>query len=166
MSLYIFDKDGTLVKKRPLREGVMRTPTRPEEQVLIEGVFETLASLRAEGHILAMASNQSAVADGIITMEQAEELMANCAAKVGGMNAWLFCPYKPKAKPKLNGHDNPYCQDHDWRKPHPGMLIDLMNKFGFPAEDTFMIGDSKKDRKAAENAGVRFILAKEFFKYT
>ncbi len=165
MSLYIFDKDGTLVKKRPLREGIVRTPTCPEEQVLIEGVFEKLAALRAEGHVLAMASNQSAVADGIITMEQAEELLANCAAKVGGINAWRFCPYSPRSKKRLNGEDNPYACDHEWRKPHPGMLLDLMEELGYPPEDTFMIGDSNKDRKAAKNAGVRFFKAKDFFKY-
>lgn len=165
MSLYIFDKDGTLVQKKPLSEGLVRTPLKPEEQVLEEGVYEKLAGLRAAGHTLAMASNQSAVAKGLLTMEQAEELMANCAEKAGGIDAWLFCPYSPKSPQKLNGEDNPYACDHAWRKPNPGMLIDLMNKLGYPANDTFMIGDSKKDRQAAENAGVKFILAKEFFKF-
>ncbi len=137
----------------------------PEEQVLVEGVYEKLAELRAAGHALAMASNQSSVAKGFLTMEEAEGLMENCAEKVGGIDAWRFCPYSPKSPPKLNGEDNPFACDHAWRKPNPGMLIDLMNELGYPANDTYMIGDSKKDRQAAENAGVKFIPAKEFFQF-
>lgn len=51
-SLYIFDKDGTLVK-RLRRYGVVKySLLKPEDQISIPGVFEKLAQLRAEGHQL------------------------------------------------------------------------------------------------------------------
>lgn len=54
MSLYIFDKDGTLLSNVRSRL-ILHRP----------GVFEKLAELRAAGHKIAIATNQSAVAGGI-----------------------------------------------------------------------------------------------------
>jgi len=52
-SLYVFDKDGTVV--HPRNDGYVESP---EDQVLYEGVRAKLDRLRAEGHLLAIASNQ------------------------------------------------------------------------------------------------------------
>ena len=52
-NLYVFDKDGTLVHTR--KDGYVESP---EDQVLYEGVREKIDRLRAEGHALAIASNQ------------------------------------------------------------------------------------------------------------
>ena len=52
-NLYVFDKDATLV--HPRKDGYVESP---EDQVLYEGVREKLDRLRAEGHVLAIASNQ------------------------------------------------------------------------------------------------------------
>ena len=163
MSLYIFDKDGTLLEHTRNQLGVKRTPLRPEEQVLRPAVFERLAALRADGHSIALASNQGIVARGLITEDQAAKLMENCAAKVGGVNAWRFSPYSPHAKKKLHGKPNPYARDDSTRKPRPGMILDLMKELGFGPADTWMIGDSRLDREAAKAAGVRFMRASRFF---
>ncbi len=166
MSLYIFDKDGTLVSKLHSRTGIAKPPLKPARQVLRPGVFEKLAELRAMGHKLAIASNQDAVASGETTLEQAEELVKNCAAKVGGVEAWRISPYDPDGKKRIKGCPNPYARDDPSRKPHPGMLLDLMSELGYPPEDTFMVGDSKDDKKAAKAAGVTFVSARSFFKVT
>lgn len=164
MSLYIFDKDGTLVDKVQELPKIARTAVRPEEQVLLPGVFEKLAALRDAGHTIAIATNQGMVARGLISLEDANQLVENCAEKVGGVAAWRLSPYDPHAPKKLKGQANPYARDDVTRKPNPGMIIDLMNALGAPASDTIMVGDSKKDRQAAEAAGVLFIPAKKFFK--
>ena len=39
----------------------------------------------------------------------------------------------------------------------------LMERLGFPREQTIFVGDSPDDRKAAEAAGVRFVPAQSFF---
>ncbi len=164
MGLYIFDKDGTLVQKLRTRVGKKRSAEDPEEQVLIEGAFEKIARLRRAGHRLAIASNQTSVARGIITYRQAAEIMQNCADKVGGVDAWRFSPFDPKAKLTLKGKNNPYAREDPSRKPNPGMVLDLMKELGCTPKDTVMVGDSDIDKKAAKNAGVRFIKAKKFFK--
>jgi HAD superfamily hydrolase (TIGR01662 family) len=163
-SLYIFDKDGTLIKNVGFGGFKPRNPLKPEDQVLKPGVFEKIAELRSQGHVIAMASNMSAVADGLITMDQAEALMENCAEKIGGCAAWRCCGYSPKGKKKLAGSDNPYARDDPCRKPHPGMILDLMRELEFTSENTFMVGNEKTDEKAAEAAGVHYIKARNFFK--
>ncbi len=164
MGLYIFDKDGTLVQFVHTKIGIPRCATKPEEQVLIQGVFEKVQKLRAAGHLIAIASNQTDVARGVTTLDQSKELLRNCAAKVGGVDAWRMSPYDPKGKPKLNGKSNPFAHDDPSRKPHPGMILAIMKELGCTPAQTTMIGDKKMDHDAAEAAGVRFIRAKDFFK--
>lgn len=164
MSLYIFDKDRTLLRPVRSRWFFKRSPLRPEEQMLQKGVFEKLAGLRADGHQIAIATNQIAVAHGIITLEEAEELVRNCADKIGGVSTWRLSPYDPKAKVWLHDKSNPYARDDESRKPHPGMILDIMKELGFAPKDTFMVGDKKMDKKSAKAAGVRYIDEKKFFR--
>ena len=57
---------------------------------------------------------------------------------------------------------NPYTRDDPSRKPHPGMLLELMDELGHFAADTVMIGDESLDREAARAAQVRFVHADAF----
>jgi D-glycero-D-manno-heptose 1,7-bisphosphate phosphatase len=165
VSLYIFDKDKTLLRHVRSRFILHRAPLKPEEQTLRQGVFEKLAELRNGGHQIAIATNQPAVAHGLITLEEAEELVRNCAAKAGGVSAWRLSPYSPHAKKRLHSKLNPYARDDETRKPHPGMILQLMEELGSSPKDTFMVGDKKMDKKSAEAAGVTFLDEKKFFKF-
>ena len=165
MSLYIFDKDGTLLRQIRSRFFFRRSALKPEEQVLRKGVFEKLAELRAGGHKIAIATNQPYVAHGFLTLQEAEELVKNCAAKVGGVDAWRLSPYHPRAKSRLDGKPNLYARDDPTHKPHPGMILQIMKELGYSPADTIVVGDKKIDKKCARNAKVKFIDEKKFFKY-
>jgi D-glycero-D-manno-heptose 1,7-bisphosphate phosphatase len=165
VSLYIFDKDKTLLRHIRSRFFFRRSPLKPEEQILKKGVFEKLAELRAAGHQIAIATNQPVVAYGILSLEEAEELVKNCADKIGGVSAWRLSPYEPRAKVSLRGKPNPYARDDETRKPHPGMILQIMDELGASPKETFMVGDKKMDKKSAKAAGVRFIDEKKFFKH-
>ena len=72
-----------------------------------------------------------------------------------------FCPYHakargPRAVPEL-------AIEHDCRKPNPGMLLEAMQDAGIPPEESIYVGDKDTDQQAAENAGMRFYWAKDFF---
>ncbi len=116
------------------------------------------------GHKIGLATNQNAVAHGIISLEEAEELVLNCIDKIDGASAWRLSPYDPKAKLWPHKKPNPYARDDPSHKPHPGMILEIMEELGFSPKDTIMVGDNKVDRKAAKAAKVRFISAKKFFK--
>jgi len=49
------------------------------------------------------------------------------------------------------------CADETISKPHPQMLIEIIDFFGLEAEDALMIGDSEFDLQMANNAGMKSI---------
>jgi len=155
-SLYIFDKDQTLVSG--LRD---RPANTPEEQIPLPGVAEKLSKLRAEGCRLAIASNQGGVAWGYLTVEQAQALMDDLDAKLGPFDAMEWSPFDPRAR--FKNRSSPYACDDTTRKPQPGMLLAIMEKLNIGPAETVMVGDRESDLQAAEAAGCSFAWAQDFF---
>jgi phosphoglycolate phosphatase len=46
------------------------------------------------------------------------------------------------------------CADECFSKPHPQMLVELMDELGVSAQRTLMVGDTPYDLQMARNAGV------------
>lgn len=152
MTLYIFDKDGTICKSKKGDKYILS----PSDQVLMPGVAKKISKLKEADNDIAIATNQGAVAFGIMTLTEARAIVAH-AAKLIHADAWEMCPYHPKGKIKK------YTKKSRCRKPEPGMLLDLMSRLHHKPEDTVFIGDLESDKKAAKAAGVKFIWAKPFF---
>jgi HAD superfamily hydrolase (TIGR01662 family) len=161
MKLVIFDKDGTLFGVPD--PAANRPANRPEEQVLLPRRAAKIRALRKQGVKIAMASNQGGVAWGFITYSQAVCLMADAAAKIGGVDGYRFCPHDARAAGKPNARPQ-YAIPCGCRKPAPGMLNDLMTSLRVTPDETVFVGDRDEDRLAAQAAGVRFIEADEFFR--
>jgi D-glycero-D-manno-heptose 1,7-bisphosphate phosphatase len=163
--LAIFDIDGTLTEIKPaVREIQPRlvTPNHLGEQQPIPGVVEKLATVQTSGISLALATNRGGVAFGYTTLEQARALAQEAADLCQISHARIYlCPYHAKARGPRASRE--FARADDCRKPNPGMLLQAIEDHQVRPEQAFFVGDMDSDRQAAENAGIDFFWAAEFF---
>ncbi|UDY24981.1 HAD-IIIA family hydrolase [Nocardioides sp. Kera G14] len=136
--LVLLDRDGTLVEDVPYNGD-------PAEVRPMPGAREALDRLRREGIRLAVVSNQSGVARGLITPDQVDAVNARVAELLGPFEAVYTCPHGPD--------DGCEC-----RKPAPGMIKQALADAGVAPDRALMIGDIGADLEAAEAAGVDAVL--------
>jgi D-glycero-D-manno-heptose 1,7-bisphosphate phosphatase len=155
--LYLFDVDGTLVETK---SGATFRKSADDWQWL-PGRVALCKALCEDGAVFAIASNQAGVAFPWSKFSE-EDMQAqiDAVAREIGANYVGVCYTTPNPK-ALPEYHNP---NDERRKPGPGMLLEAMQYYGMPAEQTVMIGDRDDDEQAARAAGVTFIHADEFFK--
>jgi len=145
MKLIVLDRDGVI--NHDSDEYIKST----DEWVPIDGSLEAIARLNHGGYTVVVASNQSGLARGyfdIETLAAMHRKMADLLEKLGGhVDAIFYCPHGPK--------DNCDC-----RKPKPGMLLEIGQRFNVSLEEVIFIGDSMTDIKAAANANARSVLVR------
>jgi D-glycero-D-manno-heptose 1,7-bisphosphate phosphatase len=143
----ILDRDGVLNQEA---EGGGYI-TRPEDFIWVPGALEALRLLRQAGLYLSVATNQSGVGRGIMSLAQLEavhERMRAAAAEHGvAFDAVFFCPHGPE-------------DGCDCRKPAPGLIHAAIAGSGIAAGETILVGDAERDLEAAARAGIRAALVR------
>jgi D-glycero-D-manno-heptose 1,7-bisphosphate phosphatase len=118
----------------------------------IPGAREAIvAATRAGWHVF-VVTNQSGIARGRYDQAAFHGLMDWIADEVrasgGTIDDLRHCPFHPDATvPAYRAHS-------DWRKPAPGMLLDLIRVWELDPARCVMIGDQQTDLEAARVAGV------------
>lgn len=153
--LVIFDIDGTLVTTK---SGATFRKTADDWQWL-PGRLERLKFLQAQGGKIAIATNQGGVAFGYMRRKDIIDELYKMAYEVGTGIYISACFTHPKAT-----IEEFKAEDDTRRKPGPGMLIEAQEHFKIGPIHTLMVGDRPEDEQAAQNAGVAFMWADEFFK--
>ena len=134
----LLDRDGTLVEDVPYNAD-------PGRVVPVPGARAALARLRAAGVPLALVSNQSGVARGLMTLEEVAAVNQRVEDLLGPVGPWLVCPHGPD--------EGCAC-----RKPAPGLVLAAAAALGVDPAECVMIGDIGADVEAARAAGARAIL--------
>jgi len=143
----IFDRDGVLNSEV---HGASCVCT-PAQFQWLPGALEGLAILHRAGLRLSVATNQSGVGRGWLSLEQLAavhaRMQADASAFGATLDAVLFCPHTP--------HDQCSC-----RKPAPGLIQAAIARSGIPAEESLVVGDDCRDLEAARRAGVAAVLVR------
>jgi histidinol-phosphate phosphatase family protein len=138
VSAVLFDRDGTLVVDVPYNGD-------PARVTLMDGARDAVARLRAAGISVAVVTNQSGVARGLLTTAQIVAVHRRIEELVGRLDGCFVCVHGPD--------DGCTC-----RKPKPGLVLAACASLGVQPRDTVVIGDIGADVEAAIAAGARAIL--------
>jgi D-glycero-D-manno-heptose 1,7-bisphosphate phosphatase len=99
-----------------------------------------------------VVTNQAGVARGFYTEADVARLTAWMRDDLRAAGAHIddlrYCPYHP------DGTVEAYRAVHGWRKPEPGMILDLMDQWDIDRARSFLIGDQQTDLAAGRAAGL------------
>jgi len=144
-----FDRDGTLT----VDSGYTH---RPQDLLFVPGAVAAVKRVNDLGYYAFLVTNQSGVARGYFTEDDVRAFHGHLQRELSTAGARLddirYCPY-------LEGGPIPaYARHSDWRKPEPGMLLDLMRAWPVEAAQSLVVGDKDIDVQAAAAAGLRGLL--------
>jgi len=143
MKLVILDRDGVINADSD------QYIKSPEEWTPIPGSLEAIARLTQAGFRVVVATNQSGLGRGLFdmaTLNAIHNKMHKAVNQLGGrIDAVFFCPHAQDAGCSC-------------RKPQPGMLLEIAERFKLVLAGVPAIGDSLRDLQAASAAGARPIL--------
>ena len=142
-NLVLLDRDGVINHDS---EDYIKTPS---EWNPIEGSIDAIVQLQLNGIMVAVCTNQSGLARGLIKRTDLLSMHNLCNQKLiqaGGCPIiFFFCPHLPS-------------DECECRKPQPGLIRAAMSKIGITNDRTIFIGDSMSDWKAALASQVDFAL--------
>ena len=134
MKLIILDRDGVI------NQDSASFIKGPEEWKAIPGSVEAIARLTQAGYRVVVATNQSGIGRGLFDMATLNAINAKMHKVVnqagGRIEAIFYCPDTAES-------------DSRYRKPHPGMMIEIGERFATPLAEVPAVGDSLRDLQAA-----------------
>ena len=138
LKLVILDRDGTI--NRASEEFVKS----PEEWHPLPGALEAISRLNHAGFHVVLATNQSGLGRGLLDMGALNavhaHMLKSLAALGGRIDAIFYCPHAAEE----------VC---NCRKPAPGLLLQIAERYGLSLSGVPYVGDSLRDMLAAQAAG-------------
>lgn len=144
-NLIILDRDGVI------NHDSSAFVKSAQEWQPLPGSIAAIAALSRAGFTVAVASNQSGLARGLLDRDALRamhrKLRRLVAAEGGHVARIVVCPHGPD--------DGCAC-----RKPEPGLLLRLARYYRVALDGVPVVGDSLRDLQAAARAGARPILVR------
>lgn len=119
----------------------------------IDGAITAVREFNQLGYYVFLVTNQAGIGKGLYSEFDLQAIHQHMRKDLACHGAHIddirYCPDHPEAAIDV------YRRYSDWRKPRPGMLLDLMRSWPLKLEQSFLIGDKPSDVEAADNAGIR-----------
>lgn len=142
---WFLDRDGTIIKD----QHYLKTP---EKIVFLEYAVEALKEAQNAGYLLIVVTNQSGIARGLLTQEDADKVDARLTALLLEKGVQLTriyrCPHFPNGIP-------PYNVVCDCRKPKLGMFSNAIKEYNLAPEKCLACGDKKRDIERLPELGLQ-----------
>ena len=139
-----FDRDGTIV----VDDGYVH---RPEDLVFLPGAVAAVKRVNDLGSYAFLVTNQAGVARGLFSETDVNAFNAELQRRLRAAGAHFddmrYCPYHPE------GTVEAYRRSSDWRKPAPGMLLDLMGQLAGAARRKLGRGRQGERRRGSRRGG-------------
>jgi D-glycero-D-manno-heptose 1,7-bisphosphate phosphatase len=139
----ILDRDGVINENRT--DHVKNW----DEFQFLPGAAAAVADLCRAGLRVFVMTNQAIINRGIAPRETVDDLNSRMVSEIrrcgGSIEAVACCPHRPD-------------QGCHCRKPQPGLLIDLANRFGIDLSKSLVVGDALTDIEAGLAAGCSAVL--------
>ncbi|MCR5482427.1 MAG: HAD-IIIA family hydrolase [Clostridia bacterium] len=146
------DRDGTINR----HVGFLN---KSEQMELLDGAAVAIKKINDSNYLALVVTNQPVIARGECSVEELqkihnkmEKLLGDCGAYVDDI---VYCPHHPDKG--FEGEITELKIDCDCRKPKPGMLLSLAEKYNVDLSHSYMIGDGQSDVMAGKNAGCKTV---------
>ncbi|WP_064093869.1 D-glycero-alpha-D-manno-heptose-1,7-bisphosphate 7-phosphatase [Rossellomorea aquimaris] len=140
------DRDGVINEVKTSR---VRFVNQPHQFYFLEGSLEAIKILSQAGYLIFVVTNQGGVGLGYLSIDQLQSIHDYMVDEIkssgGNIHDISCCIHKP--------HEGCAC-----RKPEPGMLLELAQKYDIDLSSSYMIGDRETDIEAGSRAGTKTIL--------
>lgn len=138
------------------RDGVLNEDVgyahQPDQIRWIEGAFEAVRSLNEAGYYVFVVTNQAGISRGYYNGQHVESLHRWMNDRMGEFDARIddfrYSPFHPEFD------DGTHAHLAHWRKPEPGMILDLMEHWPIKKTGSFLVGDRESDMVAAKASGI------------
>jgi histidinol-phosphate phosphatase family protein len=148
----ILDRDGTLIENRHYNAD-------PSTIEFLPGAVDLIKRAKSAGFAVLIVSNQSGVARGLFSYEDAVRMNAGLVEKLdavgASVDASLFCPHHP-----TDGPPSDFLRACLCRKPAGGMVLDAAQSLSLDLGRLVVIGDSLDDMGLALVLGSSGILVR------
>jgi D-glycero-D-manno-heptose 1,7-bisphosphate phosphatase len=134
------DRDGVLNRRPPPHQYI----TSADALQILPGVAGAVASLRRNGLVPMVVSNQRGVARGLVSREVLTDIERRLWKAGVEIEEFYYCPHEL----------DDAC---DCRKPRPGLLLRAAYDHSLDLQASVMIGDDESDMEAGRAAGCRTI---------
>lgn len=143
------DRDGVINKEVGFCKSV-------SDFELLPWAARNIKKINESGYLAIVVTNQPVIARGEATFAEVRLMHQKMAAELGKEGAYTdalyLCPHHPDSG--FPGEVKELKIKCSCRKPAPGMLLTAARDFNIDLSESFIVGDSERDIKAGEAAGL------------